>query len=96
MKNIKNYILAGFVFLVSFPVSGQLSGNYTIGGTTSATNYATWADFATAFNNNGVSGAVNVTVMANLSITATVQLTQNSTNPTTSTNTLTINGNSKP
>jgi len=95
MKNIKNYILAGFGFLASFPVFGQLSGNYTIGGTTSATNYATWADFATAFNNNGVSGAVNVTVMSNLSITATVQLTQNSTNPTTSTKTLTINGNSK-
>ena len=95
MKNIKNYILAGFGFVASFPVFGQLSGNYTIGGTTSSTNYATWADFATAFNNNGVSGAVNVTVMSNLSITATMQLTQNSTNPTTSTNTLTINGNSK-
>jgi PKD repeat protein len=95
MKNIKNYIIAGFVFVASFPVSGQLSGNYTIGGTTSTTNYTTWADFATAFNNNGVSGAVNVTVMSNLSITSTIQLTQNSTNPTTSTNTLTINGNSK-
>lgn len=94
MKNIKNYIFAGFGFFASFPIFGQLSGNYTIGGATSSTNYATWADFATAFNNNGVSGAVNVKVMANLSITATIQLTQNSTNPTTSTNTLTINGNS--
>jgi PKD repeat protein len=95
MKNIKNYILAGFGFVASFPIFGQLSGNYTIGGTTSSTNYATWSDFATAFNNNGVSGAVNVTVMSSLSISATIQLTQNSTNPTTSTNTLTIDGNSK-
>ena len=95
MKNIKNFIFASFGFFASFPVFGQLSGNYTIGGTTSTTNYATWADFAAAFNNNGVSGAVNVTVMANLSITSAIQLTQNSTNPTTSTKTLTINGNSK-
>lgn len=95
MKNIKNFILASFGILVSFPLFGQLAGNYTIGGTTSSTNYATWSDFASAFNNNGVSGAVTVTVMSNLSISATIQLTQNSTNPTTSTNTLTINGNSK-
>lgn len=93
-KNIFSIFLAIFLLLNS-QLEAQLSGNYTIGGTTSSTNFATWSDFATAFNNNGVSGAVNVNVMSNLSLSATLQLIQHSTNPTTSSNTLTINGNNK-
>lgn len=74
---------------------GQLSGNYTIGGATSSTNFATWSDFTTSLSGNGVSGNVYVTVVSDLTVTSVVQFSQNATNPTSSTKKIFINGNGK-
>ncbi|MSP58425.1 MAG: T9SS type A sorting domain-containing protein [Flavobacteriaceae bacterium] len=73
----------------------QLSGNYTIGGTSGAGNYPSWSDFASAVANNGVSGNVSVKAMSNLSISALIQFSQNSSNPTSSSKKITIDGNGK-
>ncbi len=83
-------LLSGLLFEHGF---AQLSGSYTIGGTSGASNFATWSDFATEFNKNGVSGKTTVTVMSNLTVTAAVELKQHSSNNPTATNTLTIDGN---
>ena len=89
-----------FLFLVLAawlinPSIAQLSGNYTLGGTASATNFATWSDFTTALSNNGVSGNVSVKVMADLTVTAAVEIKQNASNPTTSSKKIAIDGNGK-
>ncbi len=78
---------------ISNTAHAQLSGNYTIGGVSGASNFASWADFASELNKNGVSGKTTVTVQSNLSVTAAVELKQHSSNNPTSTNTLTIDGN---
>lgn len=83
------------ILLFSVGLKAQLSGNYTIGGTISATNYATWADFASAVANGGVSGSVSVKVMSDLTVTSAVEFKQNASNPTTSSKKITIDGNSK-
>ena len=88
----KHVLIPVITLFFSLELKSQMSGNYTIGGVTGATNFATWADFATEFNNYGVSGKVTVTVKSNTSISSAVSLKQHSTNPTTSTNTLTIEG----
>ncbi|MFM6952505.1 MAG: hypothetical protein ACKOXR_05125, partial [Bacteroidota bacterium] len=73
----------------------QLSGNYTVGGSASATNYATWADFSAAVASNGVSGNVSVKVMSDLTVTAAVEFKQNASNPTSSSKKISIDGNGK-
>ncbi len=88
----KHILLAFCVLFLSVESTAQMSGSYTIGGTSGPTNYATWTDFATDFNSKGVSGKVTVTVKSNTTISAAVSLKQHSTNPTNSTNTLTIDG----
>ncbi len=89
------YLILAFLTLVSGASFAQLSGNYTIGGTTSATNYSTWGDFASAVVNSGVSGSVSVKVMSDLTVTSPVEFKQNSSNPTTSSKKITIDGNGK-
>ena len=89
------YLFLGLAMVLNSLVHAQLSGNYTIGGTTSATNFATWADFTSALSSNGVSGNVAVKVMSDLTVTAAVELKQNSSNPTSSTKKISIDGNGK-
>lgn len=89
------YWILLFTLVIQGAVSAQLSGNYTIGGTTSATNYATWTDFTTALANNGVSGNVAVKVMSDLTVNSAVEFKQNATNPTSSSKKITLDGNGK-
>ena len=89
--------LFGLVTLLSTTnwASAQLTGSYTIDPSVAAssTNFQTWAALATYFNTNGISGATTVTVKGNdIAGTSVVTFTQHSTKPTTSTNTLTIDG----
>jgi hypothetical protein len=89
--------LFGLVTLLSTTswASAQLTGSYTIDPSVvaSSTNFQTWAALATYFNTNGISGATTVTVKGNdIAGTSVVTFTQHSTKPTTSTNTLTIDG----
>ena len=90
----KIFLIIG-ILLSNSQLKAQLSGNYTIGGTTGANNYATWSDFAAAVSGNGVSGNVNVLVMSDLTVTSAIQFTQNATNTTSSTRKITINGNGR-
>ncbi len=92
IQNLKSLILILCVFMGN-SIKAQLNGNYTIGGASGANNYATWSAFATAYNTNGVSGKVTVTVLSNQRITSAVQLTQHASSPTTATKPLIINGN---
>ncbi len=88
------FLLAVILFLLSIPSAvAQLIGNYTIGGSTGASNFATWTDFALEFNKVGVSGKVQVSLQSNTSVNATVELKQHTTYPTTSTNTVVFTGN---
>lgn len=91
---MRKLILIGLA-LISQGLLAQLSGNYTIGGTAGSTNFAAWSDFTKALTTSGVSGNVAVTVMSNQTVTAAVQLDQNSTNPTSSSKKITIDGNGK-
>lgn len=94
-KSIK-LLSISFAFICIFignSLKAQLNGNYTIGGVTGANNYTSWSAFATAYNINGVSGKVTVTVLSDQRITSAIQLTQHGSNPTTATKPLIINGN---
>ena len=91
---MRKLLLIGLA-LISQGLLAQLSGNYTIGGTAGSTNFAAWSDFTKALTTSGVSGNVAVTVMSNQTVTAAVQLDQNSTNPTSSSKKITIDGNGK-
>ena len=88
----------GLLFMLSCMagfVQAQLSGNYTIDATktTSGSNYASWSAFASAIGTSGVNGPVRVTVMTD-ETTASV-VTFNAITGTSSTNTITIDGNGK-
>ena len=77
IKNITNISFWFLLFLCGWTgnyATAQLSGNYTIGGASGASNFATWSDFATELNKNGVSGKTVVTVQSNLSVTSTIEL----------------------
>ena len=96
IKNITNISFWFLLFLCGWTgnyATAQLSGNYTIGGASGASNFATWSDFATELNKNGVSGKTVITVQSNLSVTSTIELKQHASNNPTSSNTLTIDGN---
>ncbi len=92
MKNAKKMTFMAII-LCCHSLFGQMSGVYTIGGTTGSTNFTSWTDFATAFNSNGVNGKIDVYVKSDLSESNTIALNIHSSNPTTATNTLTIHGN---
>ena len=88
-------LLVGALTLSANWASAQLTGSYTIDPSVAAssTNFQTWAALATYFNTNGISGATTVTVKGNdIAGTSVVTFTQHASKPTTSTNTLTIDG----
>ena len=90
-------LMVGTLMLSANWASAQLNGaSYTInsGAASSSTNFVSWSAFATYFNANGITGASTVTVITNDVATTAITLTQPATNPTSSTNTLTIDGNS--
>jgi PKD repeat protein len=91
---LKQKMLLMLLFLAGV-ANAQLSGSYTIDASkaTSGTNYANWAAFASAIGTSGVSGAVTVTVVNDETTSATVTL--NAISGASSTNTITIDGNSK-
>ena len=93
-KTIKRYglkaVALGLMLTSSGWVKAQLSGTVTVG---TGGTYSTFTALATAFNASGVSGPVTVNVLSNTSESGTVSFVQPGTNPTTSTNKLTINGN---
>ncbi len=88
-------LLFTLFFLFINGLNAQLSGNYTIGGSTSSTNFANWSDFVSAYNTNGVGGNVSITVISDLTVNSAIQLNQHSTNPTTSSKKVVIHGNGK-
>jgi hypothetical protein len=88
-------LMVGALVLSANWASAQLNGtSYTInsGAASSSTNFVSWSAFATYFNANGITGASTVTVKTNDVVTTATTLTQNATNPTSSTNKLTIDG----
>jgi len=93
-RTFKFGVLSLLSCMASF-ANAQLSGSYTINSAsaTSGTNYASWSAFASAIGTSGVSGAVRVTVMTD-ETTASV-VTFNAISGASSTNTITIDGNSK-
>jgi len=87
---LRNTFLAAGMFLSGW-VNAQISGTVTVG---TGGTYTTWAALATAIN-SGVSGPLTVDVISDLTSTSVVTFTQNASYPTSSTNTITINGNGK-
>lgn len=72
---MKIFIWILLCFCFQQEVNGQLSGNYTLGGSTAtATNFISWSEFAKAYNQNGISGNVKITVIADLTDTGRVIL----------------------
>ncbi len=94
VSKLMKVAVAASLLCFSASASAQLTGSYTINsGGAGATNYLTWGAFATDINTNGVSGPVTVTVMTDETLTAPVIL--NNISGTSSTNTVTIDGNAK-
>ena len=80
------------LFLGSFTsLQAQMQGSYTIGGT-GVKNFSSWSQFADSLNKNGVSGKVEISVKADLTEKAVIQLKQHSKSPITKTNSLIIKG----
>ncbi len=92
MRN-SNKLALIIIILFCQTVHGQMSGVYTIGGSTGSRNFTTWTNFATAFNSSGVNGKTDVYVIKDLTETNVVELTVPTSNPTTASNSLTIHGN---
>jgi PKD repeat protein len=95
-KNYKKLSLlsrwvVGLLSVGSFQaLNAQLSGTVTVG---TSGNYTSWSALATALNNSGVSGPLTINVTSDLSESNTVTFNQHSTNPTTSSNSISVNGN---
>jgi PKD repeat protein len=95
-----NAALMGLLGLFSLPAHAQLSGSYTIDGTTATggTNFQTWAAFSSKISSSGVSGPVTVTVKTDETSSGTSSTTAvmfNAISGASSTNTITIDGNNK-
>ena len=75
----------------STSLQAQMQGSYTIGGT-GAKNFSSWSQFADSLNKNGVSGKVEISVKADLTENAVIQLKQHTKFPITKTNSLIIKG----
>ncbi len=97
---IKNYYFqhlrthlfrAACTLAASLSVGGyaQLSGNKTLG---SGGDYTSWSALAGDIRSKGLSGNLNVTVTSNLTSTSIVYLRNNSSNPTSSTKKIVIDG----
>ena len=74
---------------LSVGVYAQLSGNKTLG---SGGDYTSWSALASDIQSKGLSGNLNVTVTSNLTSTSIVYLRNNSSNPTSSTKKIVIDG----
>ncbi len=79
----------GMFLAVSGWASAQISGTVTLG---TGGTYSDWGALASAISTNGVSGALTVNVISDVTTSSTVTFTQNSSNPTSSTKSITING----
>jgi hypothetical protein len=91
---LKTAFTFGFALLTCSAIA-QLNGTYTINSATATggTNYQSFTDFATDINANGVSGPVVIDVVANSGpYNEWVQF--NDISGSSSTNTITLNGNS--
>ncbi|MFN5546885.1 MAG: hypothetical protein ACK49W_06580, partial [Bacteroidota bacterium] len=90
MKGLALFIGLGLSSTVSF---AQMNGSYTIDASVaaSATNYTTWASFATAWNAAAITGPVTVTVKSSLNIGLNA-ITLNANTGSSATNTLSIDG----
>lgn len=92
----KAFLFLGIgIILTVGSLQAQLSGSYTIGGTSGARNFDSWADFVNSWDKNGASAAVNVQILANETVSKTVVIAQHGSSPTRKTARLTINGNGK-
>jgi len=89
-RNGLKAIALGLMLTGSGWLKAQLTGTVTVG---TGGTYSTFGAFATAFNAAGVSGPLTVDVISSTTESGRVALIQPGTNPTTSTNTVTINGN---
>ncbi|MBR9918976.1 PKD domain-containing protein, partial [bacterium] len=92
--NVRKLAIAAALIFSGSLAMAQLSGTYTIDSSmaTSGTNFASFTDFADTITTYGVSGAVTVNVVANSGpYNENFELT--AINNTSSTNTVTINGN---
>ncbi len=85
-------LTAAALFSVSGAAHAQLSGTVTVG---TGGTYSTLTALATAISGSGVSGALTVDFVSDVTESSTVTFTQNATNSTSSTKTITINGNGK-
>jgi hypothetical protein len=87
-------LLTAIIWCFAFGVKAQLSGPYTINSLspTGGTNYNSFTDFVNDINSNGVSGAVEVNVIANTG-PYVEQVLFNQITGASSFNDITINGN---
>ena len=85
----KGVLLASLLSVVGL-TKAQLSGTVTLG---TGGDYTTWQSLASAISGSGVSGPLTVNVISDLTTSSVVTFAQNASKPTTSTNTITINGN---
>ncbi|MFT5056438.1 MAG: hypothetical protein ACI80H_001153, partial [Pseudoalteromonas distincta] len=93
-KKFKSIAVLGALLVAGSASASHLTGTYTInsGASTSGSNFASFTALASALNSNGVSGAVTVNVVAG-SGPYSQQFNLNSISGSSSTNTITINGN---
>ena len=94
MKNLKSVFLILATVFYSIVGYSQMSGSYTIDPAAAATasNFTSWTNFATAWNAANITGPVTVSVKASTNIGLNA-ITLNANGGSSSTNTLTIDGN---
>jgi len=94
MKNLKSVFLILATVFYSIVGYSQMNGSYTIDPAAAATasNFTSWTNFATAWNAANITGPVTVSVKASTNIGLNA-ITLNANGGSSSTNTLTIDGN---
>lgn len=75
------------------PLTAQMSGSYTLGGSSSARNFTSWSDFVSEWNKKGASSNVVLEILSNDTVSQPVVIKQHAMSPSRSNTTLRINGN---
>lgn len=92
-QRIGVYCIIAIIILYANPVIAQLSGKYTLGGTSSSKNFTNWYTFADSLNKLGVSDTLWINVMRDFTDTNPIIFKKHKTNSTNKKRPVIIQGN---
>lgn len=93
MEKRRVYLTFATLLYAVLPLTAQMSGTYTLGGSKGLRNFTTWSDFVSEWNKNGISSNVILNVLGHDTVSQTIEFKQHSLAPSQLNKSLRINGN---